>query len=168
MLCQQANLQIELGSLIGCCGHSVLTDQHKGRQENGFYRCSHCEDDERGIQPLYARDDPNVYSDPQTKNRQMHIHKTHAAGKCRNSSSQTLLKGSLLLFARASLLESANVAFEYGAQTRRLRGRRRGSRNLAHLPSCGSNLGTFPPLVAAKLGNARERPCLQNVISRPA
>jgi hypothetical protein len=49
VLRKQADLQIQVGSLVRGRGHAVLAGQHEGREEDGFHRGDHRQDYERGI-----------------------------------------------------------------------------------------------------------------------
>ena len=103
MLGEEADLQVEVGPLVGRGGHAVLGDQHEGRQEDRLHRGPHGEDDEGRVPQRNTRHPAEIGDDPEAEEREVNVDEGHAAGEARHRRCQLVLEGGVFLLTLAPL-----------------------------------------------------------------
>jgi hypothetical protein len=64
VLGKQIDMKVEVGALVRCLLHSVLTDQDERRQKDSFNGRLGRKNDKAWVERLYTRHDSNVDQDP--------------------------------------------------------------------------------------------------------
>ena len=98
MFGQQADLQIEVSSLVVQCRHAILGYQDECREEDCLHRSEHGQVDEGGIKAGNKRQPPKIDCDPQAEQHDVQIDKPYAAGKTSDIIGQPLLPSLSFLF----------------------------------------------------------------------
>src|ERR1700751_2790398 len=111
MLCQQADLQIQLGTLFSSPTHLILRDQYEGREKDRFDRCGHRQYHKARVGFRDPGQVAKIGQYPKHKYKDMKINEAHAAGKSSDCASDAILQSRRHFLARSSLLEQMDIAY---------------------------------------------------------
>jgi hypothetical protein len=117
MLGQEADLQVQIGSTVRLCRHSVLGDQDESGEENRFDGGEHRQNHERRVE-FESRRPPEIEQDPKAEQKQVQTNETHAPGERRNGIGDPVLSASPLLFAPAPFQKRVDIPFDDSSRGR--------------------------------------------------
>jgi hypothetical protein len=109
MLGQQADLQVEIGALVGRGHHPVLADQHEGRQEDGLDARDHRQHDEALVPRRHPGDPAQIGDDPGAEQHQMEQHEGHRPGEAGDRVGDALGQAALLRLHPAPLAQRLDI-----------------------------------------------------------